>query len=83
MLVTKLWSHEHIYNMIWFKRKNFVGDVIDRDHDVITFIQNTIVLRRPGVVIFADIIKIITSFIKHIFKDSRTQEKLKELKITF
>ena len=63
--------------MIWIKRKNFVGDVIDRDHDVITFIQNTIVLRRPGVVIFADIIKIITSFIKHIFKDSRKAKRIK------
>ena len=29
--------------------------------------QNSIVLKRPGVAIFADIIKIITIFIKRIF----------------
>ena len=42
-------------------------------------IQNTVILRRLGVAILADIadiIKIITRFIKHPFKDSR---KLKEL----
>ena len=33
--------------------------------------QQTIVLRRPGVAIFVDIIKIIIRFIKQIFKDSR------------
>ena len=33
--------------------------------------QNTVVLRRPGVVIFADIMKIVTPFIKKITKDSR------------
>ena len=32
--------------------------------------QNTVVLRRPGVAIFANIIKIITRFIKEIFKVS-------------
>ena len=40
--------------------------------------QNTVILRRPGVAIFADIIKIVTFFIK---KSLKTQEKLKELKI--
>ena len=42
-------------------------------------IQNTVILRRLGVAILADIadiIKIITRFIKQPFKDSR---KLKEL----
>ena len=34
-------------------------------------IQNTVILRRPGVAIFAGIIKIVTRFIKQIFKDSR------------
>ena len=31
--------------------------------------QNTFILRRTGVAIFTDIIKIIISFIKKIFKD--------------
>ena len=33
-----------------------------------TLFQNTVILRRPGVAIFADIIKIITRFIKKISK---------------
>ena len=34
-------------------------------------------LRRPGVAIFADIIKLITSFIKQIFEDSLKTKKIK------
>ena len=49
-----------------------------RNYDVINFISNTFVLRRPGVAIFADIINIITMFIKMIFN---IPEKLKELEI--
>ena len=33
--------------------------------------QNTLTLRRPGIVIFAEIIKIVTMFIKTITKVSR------------
>ena len=54
----------------------FFGDVIDRNYDVITFFQNTLILRRPGVAIFAGIIKIVSMLIKKLLK---TQEKLKEL----
>ena len=43
---------------------------MDKNYDVIT-----IILRRPGVVIFADIIKIVTMFIKTITKDSRKVKK--------
>ena len=41
---------------------------------IVTFslFQNNI-LRRPGVAIFADIIKVITMFIKKIFKDSKVK----------
>ena len=45
-----------------------------------TLFQNTFILRRPGVAIFADVIKIITMFSKKIFK---TQKKLKELEIMY
>ena len=49
---------------------------MDRNqYDIITFI-----LRRSGVAIFAETIKIITMFIKAIIKDSR---KLKELEIMY
>ena len=44
---------------------------MDRNYDVITIISKCPYLRRPGVVIFADIIKIVTMFIKTITKDSR------------
>ena len=42
--------------------------------------QNTFILTRSRVVIFADIIKIVTSFIKTIFKDSKKVKKKKEIK---
>ena len=38
--------------------------------------QNNI-LRRPGVAIFADIIKVITMFIKKIFQDSRKVKRIR------
>ena len=50
---------------------------MDRNYDVITIIQNTLILRRPGVGILADIIKIITTFIKTITKDSRKVKRIK------
>ena len=37
--------------------------------------QNTAILRQPGVAIFGDIIKIVTTFIKAIIKDSRKVKK--------
>ena len=75
MLVTKLWSYNHIYNIIWVVWWHFVGDIMERHYDVMTFI-----LRRPRVAKFADIIKIGTMFIKTTFKDSNN---LKELEIIY
>ena len=49
---------------------------MDRNYDVITFFSKYPFLRRPGVAIFADIIKIVTIFIKKLFK---TTKNLKEL----
>ena len=43
--------------------------------------QNTIILRKPRVANFADIMKITTMFIKTIFKDSK--KKLKDLEIMY
>ena len=47
--------------------------------------QNIVILRRPGVVFFADIIKIIKNY--HFFftkkKSLKTQEKRKELEIMY
>ena len=37
--VTKLWSHDHIHNIIWVMWQNFVGDVINGIYGVITFIS--------------------------------------------
>ena len=39
--------------------------------------QNSLILRKPGVTIFADIIKIATMFIKTIIKDSRKVKRIR------
>ena len=44
---------------------------MDRNYDVITFFQQIFILKRPGVAVFADVIKIVTMFTKTILKDSR------------
>ena len=54
---------------------------MDKNYDVITLFQNTfhvitsfseyLSFKRPGVAIFTGTIKIVTVFIKIIFKDSR------------
>ena len=50
---------------------------MDRNYDVITFISKYLFLRRPGVAIFAKIIKIVTVFIKTIIKDPRKVERIR------
>ena len=47
-----------------------------KNYDVTTFFQNIFVLRRPGVAIFADIIKIVTMSIKTTLKDSRKVRRI-------
>ena len=68
--VTKLWSHDHIYNIIWVTWSNFVGGVMDSNYDVITFILEYFILKRLRLTNFADIIKIATLFIKILIKNS-------------
>ena len=41
------------------------------------FFQNTFIFRRPGVDIFAEIIKIVTMFIETITKDSRKVKRIR------
>ena len=53
---------------------------MDRNYGVITIISNTLILGRPGVVTFADIIKILAMFEKQLLK---FQEKLKEFEIMY
>ena len=50
---------------------------MERNYDVIGFFQNRLILRRPGVAIFADIIKIVTMFIKTVIKDSRKVKRIR------
>ena len=76
-VTTKLWSHDHIYNIIWITIK-FCRWRHGHKLDVITFFQ-IFILRRPGVAIFADTPKWQLFFIKTIFIDSH--EKLKELEV--
>ena len=51
---------------------------MERNYDVINFISKfqAFILRRPVVAFFADIIKIVTMFIKRIFKDSKKVKKI-------
>ena len=42
-----------------------------KNYDVITLFQNTPILIKPGEAIFADNIKIVTTFIKTNIKDSK------------
>ena len=50
---------------------------MDRNYDVMTIILKYLILKRPGVVIFVDIIKVVTMFIKTITKDSRTVKRIR------
>ena len=48
---------------------------MDRNYDAITFISKHLYFKKTGVVFFADIIKIVTMFIKTIFKYSTKVKK--------
>ena len=47
-----------------------VDDVIEKKYDVINFFHNIFILQKPGLAIFADIMKTITIIFKTTFKDS-------------
>ena len=49
----------------------FVGDVINKIMTLKTLFQNTVILKKPRVAFFADIIEIVTMIIKKIFKHSK------------
>ena len=49
---------------------------MDRNYDLITFFSKYPLLRRPGVAIFVEIIKIVTMFIKTIIQDSRKVKRI-------
>ena len=72
--VTKLWSHDHIYNAVWVTWQNFVVNVFDKSYGAIIFL-----LSRPRVAIFAYTVKIVTMFVKKIFIDSKKFKKLEIL----
>ena len=46
MPVTKLWSRDHIYYVIWIMLSNLVGDVMDRRFDVINFISKCLYFKK-------------------------------------
>ena len=50
---------------------------MDRNCDIIAFFQNTFILRKPRVAILADIVKIVTTFIKKIFRDSKKVKRIR------
>ena len=50
---------------------------MDRNYDAMTFISKYRYFKKNWVTIFADIIKIVTMFIKTIFKDSRKVKRIR------
>ena len=50
---------------------------MDRDHDVMEFLTKKLCFKKAGVAIFADIIKIVSMFIKTILKDSRKNRRIR------
>ena len=50
---------------------------MDRNYDAMTFISKYHYFKKNWVTIFADIIKIVTMFIKTIFKDSRKVKRIR------
>ena len=51
---------------------------MERNHVTINFISKYLYLRRPKVVIFTDVIKIATMFIKTTFKNSKIDKRLRK-----
>ena len=68
------WPHLH-FNLNHVRK--FIGDVMDRNYDVIAAFSKNLFLRRPGEITFADIINIVTMFIKTIVKDSRKLRRIR------
>ena len=75
--VTKIWSHGYIYNIIESGNKILLVTSWTKIMTLWTLFQNIVILRRPGETIFAGIIKIVTMFIKIIFKDSRKVKRIR------
>ena len=44
--VTALWSHDHIYNIIWVTWQNLVGNVINRNEDITAFISKYLYFKK-------------------------------------
>ena len=50
---------------------------MDRNYDVITFLSRKLYFKKAWVTIFTGIIKVVTIFIKTIFKDSRKVRRIR------
>ena len=73
--ITKLWSYDGIYIMIWVTWWIFFGDAMGKNYDVIIFFQNTFILRISRIGNFANIIKT-------IFKKSKNVERTRNMSIS-
>ena len=76
--VSKLYSHDHIYNMS--NIINFVAGIIDRNYDVITFILKYLYFKKTEQLFFLTSSKLQPYLLKLFLK---TQKKLKELDIMY
>ena len=64
-------------DVMWFGEEG-ICDVMDKNCDIINFISKYLYLKKAyRVTIFADIIKIVTMFIKKIFKDSKKVKRIR------
>ena len=52
------------------------SDVVDRNYNVLTYISKYFILRRPGVTAFANIIKVVTTFSKTIFRYPKKAKRI-------
>ena len=72
-MTTSLTEMLELPNLITWPHLHY--NVMDRNHDVITVFSKKLYFKKSGVAIFAEIIKIVTMYIKTILKDSRKVKK--------
>ena len=74
--VTKLWSHDHIYNMICVTWCYSLGSVMDRNYDITTLISKCLYFKKTLFLLTSSTFQ--SCLLKQTQK-KKTQRKLKEL----
>ena len=50
---------------------------MDKHYDAITLFSRYFILKRPRIAMLADIVKVVTMFIKTVFEDSKKVKKIR------